>query len=306
MNFSLITSQLQMMRDHTLLILDRNDCGVHSLVQQVVLDTINEIDIIWTDEFNSLNTLQAYLSTTYDILRDQQLLQGKQLVTRVLFNNNYHDKDKTWDLVYMSHKQMENSYILNMIDQLHCSQDLINYLFATSTSKFKPLINSSDETDANKYTIAAVGGTFDNLHDGHKILLSIASFVTADKLIIGITGESLLQNKKYKEFLQPFDKRSEVVKQFMSFVSPDLAIEIHEINDICGPTLNIKEIEALILSEETSAGGEYINKIRLEKNFPLLSLHKIDVIGGGSKDDNWADKLSSTKIRELQFLNSQK
>lgn len=37
--------------------------------------------------------------------------------------------------------------------------------------------------------IYLVGGTFDHLHDGHKLLLTIAGYITLGELIIGLTGE---------------------------------------------------------------------------------------------------------------------
>lgn len=37
--------------------------------------------------------------------------------------------------------------------------------------------------------VAALGGTFDHLHAGHKILLSMGAWIAGDKLIVGITGE---------------------------------------------------------------------------------------------------------------------
>lgn len=38
------------------------------------------------------------------------------------------------------------------------------------------------------YPVAALGGTFDHLHAGHKILLSMGAWIAKDKLIVGVTG----------------------------------------------------------------------------------------------------------------------
>jgi phosphopantetheine adenylyltransferase len=40
------------------------------------------------------------------------------------------------------------------------------------------------------YPVVALGGTFDHLHAGHKILLSMAAWITSWKLIVGVTGTS--------------------------------------------------------------------------------------------------------------------
>lgn len=51
------------------------------------------------------------------------------------------------------------------------------------------------------YPVSVIGGTFDHLHAGHKILLSMAAYITSEKLIVGITGMfQRKNNKKKKEF----------------------------------------------------------------------------------------------------------
>ena len=40
------------------------------------------------------------------------------------------------------------------------------------------------------YPVVALGGTFDHLHAGHKILLSMGAWIAQEKLIVGITGMS--------------------------------------------------------------------------------------------------------------------
>jgi hypothetical protein len=38
------------------------------------------------------------------------------------------------------------------------------------------------------FPVTAMGGTFDHLHAGHKILLSMSAWITSEKLIVGMTG----------------------------------------------------------------------------------------------------------------------
>lgn len=56
-----------------------------------------------------------------------------------------------------------------------------------------------------KYKHACMGGTFDHMHLGHKLLLTQACLLTVDTLHIGITGDQLLSKKAYSEFLEPYE-----------------------------------------------------------------------------------------------------
>lgn len=46
-----------------------------------------------------------------------------------------------------------------------------------------------DQSTPAQYHVAALGGTFDHLHAGHKILLSMAAWIACEKVIVGITGK---------------------------------------------------------------------------------------------------------------------
>ena len=49
-------------------------------------------------------------------------------------------------------------------------------------------------------------GTFDHLHNGHKILLTITCQLSTNSVIIGLTGSELLKNKKYADELIEMSK----------------------------------------------------------------------------------------------------
>lgn len=48
---------------------------------------------------------------------------------------------------------------------------------------------SQDPTLPPVYPVVALGGTFDHLHAGHKILLSMAAWIAKEKVIVGVTGK---------------------------------------------------------------------------------------------------------------------
>lgn len=44
-------------------------------------------------------------------------------------------------------------------------------------------------SDPPIYPVVALGGTFDHIHAGHKILLSMAAWIADEKVIVGVTGD---------------------------------------------------------------------------------------------------------------------
>lgn len=154
---------------------------------------------------------------------------------------------------------------------------------------------------------SAVGGTFDHLHDGHKILLLMTAFTASKSIIIGVTGPKLLVKKKFADFMEPLHVRVMKVCNFLQkIVSPEITFQIYQINDVCGPTGFVKEIDALIISEETVKGAEFVNNYRKERQFPPLHIVTVEVIGGdgsGNASNNWKGKLSSTDLREVEYKN---
>lgn len=48
---------------------------------------------------------------------------------------------------------------------------------------------------ARDYEVVALGGTFDRLHAGHKIMLSSAAILAKSQVVIGLTGNSIAINK---------------------------------------------------------------------------------------------------------------
>lgn len=148
-----------------------------------------------------------------------------------------------------------------------------------------------------------MGGTFDHLHDGHRLLLTIAGYLAKEKLIVGITGSELLVNKKYAEVMQSYMIRRQAVEDFLAYVFPQLEVETYMLHDVAGPAGSIEAIDALVLSKETIQGGLEVNRIRKAKNFKPLIIYQVDVIGctTGNASNNYADKLSSTELRRLEF-----
>ena len=203
----------------------------------------------------------------------------------------------------------------------------------------------ADDNTIGQYSFVAVGGTFDHLHAGHKLLLTMTAVLcippgvsTGDKrrsLTVGITGDELLKNKKYREHLEDWHQRQRSVRdfllQFLLLLSPQhvlyntrsgeieksgakeiideiesgITIRYVEIFDPFGPTITDETITALVLSAETRDGGEAVNKKRQEQGWPALDVFEVGVLDGevsenqskNAKLQDFQSKLSSTEIR---------
>jgi phosphopantetheine adenylyltransferase len=113
------------------------------------------------------------------------------------------------------------------------------------TGQRTPSIEPTD--DSVNHLSVAVGGTFDHLHIGHKLLLTMFAFTLGRRqpssssskpsiLTVGITGDALLVNKKYSEHLESWKRRQESTHDFLSSLlyfgpSDDARIQVQEITE---------------------------------------------------------------------------
>ncbi|KAI0672950.1 Nucleotidylyl transferase [Trametes maxima] len=168
-----------------------------------------------------------------------------------------------------------------------------------------PRIPPIDPSVPPLYPVVALGGTFDHLHAGHKILLSMGAWIARDKLIVGITDDVLLKKKEYKEVLEPLDTRTARTRAFLELFRPGIDHDIVPIVDVYGPTGWDPNIQALVVSKETLSGASSIAKHREAQALPALRTFVIDVISATEASVDAEDaallktaKMSSTYIRE--------
>lgn len=207
-------------------------------------------------------------------------------------------------------------------------------------------------SSSTSHNAVIVGGTFDHLHAGHKLLLTAlalllqpASDVSSPsnrRIIVGITGDELLKNKKYAEHMKSWRQRQDDVVDFLlsilSFTrssreeeiqtssydepgpngraihtklnSSSITIECVEIQDPFGPTITDESITALVVSAETRSGGQAVNDKRREKGWKALEVFEVDVLDAedameaGSTGEDFGSKISSTEIRKRKAENA--
>lgn len=145
---------------------------------------------------------------------------------------------------------------------------------------------------AKKYDNVVLGGTFDRLHYGHKVLLSSAVLLANKRITCGVTaGEmnrsELLYNcfigilaKKLWELISPVEERIAWVREFVDDVSAGVEVNAVPILDPFGPSIVEEDLQCIVVSKETVRGGEAVNKRRLEKGMTKLDTFVIELLDG--------------------------
>ncbi|KAJ5338223.1 hypothetical protein N7452_004951 [Penicillium brevicompactum] len=187
-----------------------------------------------------------------------------------------------------------------------------------------------DNQPSKPHSSVIVGGTFDHLHLGHKLLLTAEALALEPldqeaRLIVGVTGDALLVNKKHAEFLEDWEQRWKSTSSFLAAImdftpdksspeiersaapktvivkiQPKLTFEFVEISDPFGPTITKENIDVIVVSRETRSGGAAVNEERLKKGWKALTVFEVDVLQSGdavTTTEDFESKISSTEIR---------
>lgn len=147
-----------------------------------------------------------------------------------------------------------------------------------------------------KYNKVLVGGTFDRLHLGHKLLLTKALNITCNQLIVGITDKTMLKNKVLFELIEPIEIRINNVKKYLEELNVhQVKITIIIIYNNYSISITDETLDAIVLTDETLNTGLDINSIREINKLKPLKIVQIK-----------RTKISSSMLRINDIALSQK
>ena len=142
-----------------------------------------------------------------------------------------------------------------------------------------------------RFTTVAVGGTFDEFHKGHRVLVQKA-FEVGERVLIGLCSDDFARNLRKSHRIAAYDERLGNLEQFLIHMNVLDRTEIIPLNDPYGVTLSRGCVEAIVVSHETEIRAYEINEKRKAKGLPPLNVIVIKMVPAEDEVP-----ISTTRIR---------
>lgn len=146
-----------------------------------------------------------------------------------------------------------------------------------------------------KYNNACFGGTFDTpLHKGHKALIKKA-FETGKFCLIGLTSDEYARSlvKEESHLIKKYGSRKQNLKEYLNKNYPNRYKIVQLKKFYTKELLRPKQIQAIVVSEDTFKTALRINKLRSQKKTEPMKIFKIKMV---LAEDSI--KISSSRIRK--------
>jgi len=142
-----------------------------------------------------------------------------------------------------------------------------------------------------KFKTVLVGGTFDELHRGHKALI-MKAFEVGERVIIGLSSDHLARELRKNHEVASYEERLEDLRNFLRTQGVSDRAKIVPLDTPYGITLYTTIAEALVVSRETEPRAITINKKRKASGIQPLKLVVIDMVPAED-----CISISTTRIR---------
>jgi pantetheine-phosphate adenylyltransferase len=142
-----------------------------------------------------------------------------------------------------------------------------------------------------QYRKVAVGGTFDQLHKGHKALIG-AAFEVGDKVIVGITSDDFVTHLGKHHRTASYEDRKRELLSYLCEQGLADRVEIVPLKDSFGSTITKQDLDAIVVSQETERIAWAINRKRQSVGHKPLQVVVVTMIQADNKCP-----ISTTRIR---------
>ncbi len=142
-----------------------------------------------------------------------------------------------------------------------------------------------------KFRKVAVGGTFDELHRGHRVLL-LKAFEIGERVLIGLCSDEFVKKLGKPHVTASYGERLTELAILLENLGVAAKAEIIPLNNPFGPTITDQCIEAIVVSDETKPTASQINERRSKRGLSPLAIITISMVP--SED---CAPISTTRIR---------
>ncbi len=133
--------------------------------------------------------------------------------------------------------------------------------------------------DAPQFQLCLVGGTFDRLHAGHRLLLD-AAVKAARRVEVHVTSDAMADKKAVN--MESFETRRDELLNWADANAPK-RVTVHQLLDAHGPAPEHPRADCIVATPETKSECERINLKRESGGLPPLHIievsHLLDVEG---------------------------
>ncbi len=146
-----------------------------------------------------------------------------------------------------------------------------------------------------KFKTVVVGGTFDELHKGHKALL-LKAFGIGEQVLIGLSTDDLARKLKKNHRVATYKERLKKLTDFLKEQGVLSKAKIVPLNTPYGVTLSSGCAQALVVSRETEARAKEINQKRTARGLTPLQVIVMEMV---SAEDH--TPISTTRIKRKEI-----
>lgn len=203
--------------------------NVSSILRQVVPLVekklyVNLLQSYRPDKPNKIDYFKLLLSV-YSRSKDfsGELVDVQVLLPSTLKNPTSRYIECPIDVLFVNSVDISSSDLHDVVkESISCSEEFevkdIKYLSNTTDLPISDIKLDLDFTKT--YNGVVIGGTFDRLHDGHKVLIQTALLLAEKKITVGVADGPLLDKKILKELIEPVHERIQSVIQIIQETKP--------------------------------------------------------------------------------------
>lgn len=149
--------------------------------------------------------------------------------------------------------------------------------------------------DLSRFKMIAVGGTFDEFHKGHRVLI-LKAFEVGARVLIGLCTDDFAKKLRKMHEVAPYEERLNELRSYLRKNELLHRAEILPLRDPYGPAVSNSEIEAIVVSRETEPRAYEINEMRKKKGLPSLAVVTIEMV---PSEDETPISSSRIHLREI-------